>query len=135
MTFVQPIYLPKRRVHRKRKQPVKQQPPPPEGPPVLVSVAYEQGEWVRLVFDRAIDTAMFDVASVGVNDGNVPGYLVGTGEATQPTAMSVVVQLSLVDPEANPGVTMYIGVGNGIVSASDGSAWAGTEANVEIPFG
>jgi hypothetical protein len=101
---------------------------------VLVAATYDVGTSVRLTFDRAINTAGFNGATVVVDDQADSGnQYQGTGGAilAGPNAMDIF----LVDPTAptGTGTTLTVTAGNGIVAVSDGGTWAGVIA-LPLPF-
>jgi hypothetical protein len=99
-----------------------------------VSAAYDPGAAVDLTFDRAIDIAGMDPASVVVSDGEYGFQYAGTEESEllSPTTLRVV--LVGVGEWSEPGITMTASAANGIVAEGDGAAWAGaTELGLPYP--
>ena len=120
------------RTHAKR---VPMPPPgPPVGPPVLVGAVYDVGASVTLTFDRSIDAAAMDAASVVVNDGETMNFVYrGTGVDVV-DATTVRVGLAGEIDGAEPGTWVTVAADNGIVAVDGGVAWAGCDA-VALPFG
>ncbi|MGB7158953.1 MAG: hypothetical protein WBD40_12850 [Tepidisphaeraceae bacterium] len=110
-------------------------PPAPPGPLVLVAAEYDNdGAWIDLAFDRAIEIDAMDVTLVVVDDDTYRGLtLAGFGTPVLVTPTTVRVVLDEVGGATQADVHLTAGAGNGIVAVDDGAAWAGAE-DVELPF-
>ncbi len=102
---------------------------------VLVKVSYDEGNWVRLEFDRAIDSGAIVGSAIIVDDEELSGrrYAATAGTVvTSPVAVRAF--LTDIGPATGSGITLTASAGNGIVAADDGAAWLGV-SGVAIPFG
>lgn len=102
---------------------------------MLLAVEYNEGMWVRLTFDRAVNAAGLVGGQIIVNDdgGEADSRMNGAG----PVVMigPAVVQIGLVNigPPTGPSPVLIAGPGNGITAANDGGTWPGV-TNLPLPF-
>ncbi|HLL91177.1 MAG TPA: hypothetical protein VK324_17905 [Tepidisphaeraceae bacterium] len=87
-----------------------------------MAAAYQQGAWVALVFDVAVDTGGLYVGKIVISDATLDEgvALRGTGAAQRPTPQGVRVQLLGFAPPSGPGVTLTAPADSGIVAAAGG---------------
>lgn len=106
-------------------------PPGPSGPPVLLEGLFNHEDTLSLLltFDRAIAVTSFVASTLLVIDP-------GTGASYAPTGSPVVdgetitMNLTAVGDWSGSQTVLNASAGNGIVSASDGSAWDGVSGFV-----
>ena len=122
----------RRRVGRKRKPAAMNA--PLAGAPVLIAAEYLAGTWVRLTFDRPVSfTSPIGSDELFVDDAPGTGSLWVGNLITALGAAQVEVSLLEYDPSAGAATTLSASATTGIVSAHDGTAWAGV-SNVALPF-
>ena len=121
---------------RKRKPPAKPKrtAPPAPGAPVLIAATYLASTWVRLTFDRPVTfTSPIESDELFVNDEPGTETLWVGSVITALGAAQIEVSLLEYDPGSGTETTLSASATTGIVSAFDGTAWAGV-TNVELPF-
>jgi hypothetical protein len=106
---------------------------PPVVPLMLDSAAYDPGAAVDLTFNRAIDIAGMDPASIVVSDGDYGFQYVGTADSALLSPTTVRVVLLGIGDWTEPGITMTASSANGIVADGDGAAWAGV-TDLALPW-
>lgn len=121
--------------YRRRKRIRETQAQPPAEPPVLVAVAYFEGTWVRLTFDRAISISNLAAEYLFVDD-NVEGLqrYQGADNGTLLDPQTVQIGLDNAGVTTGSGIRLSATVDIGIAAASDGAEWEGV-TDVVIPFG
>ncbi len=125
-------------IHRNRKRtgrkPRPTPPTPVAGAPVLVAAEYLASTWVRLTFDRPVSfTTPFESDELFVNDGPSTGIIWVGSLVTALGPNQIEASLLEYDPSGAMETTLSASTTTGIVSAFDGTAWAGV-SNVELPF-
>jgi hypothetical protein len=109
--------------------------PPRERPSLvptfaLVSVHYEEGQYVRLTFNQPIDIAGFVPDQIAVSDDGTGLMYVGN-VGTLASAETIEVELAVLEVSIDPGILLWASDGTGIVSIN-GQSWAGVSA---MPIG
>ena len=106
-------------------------------PPValtLVSASYQEKEWVRLTFDRAIDISSLDPTQIVIDDDQFSGWkLGGQSGSTLVDPVTVQVPLDRIDNSSEAGVHLFVSATSGIVASDDGGTWAGV-SDLALPF-
>lgn len=127
-----PILIPPRTFVRKRRH--RAAPASPVAALMLVSATCEEGSWVRLGFDRAIDIAGLVGSQITVDDGSSTAMRYdATGTATLISPTVVQIELVSLGEWTEPGLTLNATAGTGIVAVDDGGEWAGVVA-LPLPF-
>jgi hypothetical protein len=121
----------KRRVGRRRRHVVPSSPTP--AGLTLVSVAYEQANYVELMFNEPIDIDDINGEAFRVFDANVGFEYTGTGLIELMTPATVRLGLVGVGDWFETGVWLDVSGDNGITSADDEQPWAGV-TDLAIPF-
>ena len=109
---------------------------PPVSAPTLVAASFdpETGLYVQLQFDQAIDPSGVVGDQIQVNDHvSSERMWVADGAITIVNPTTIRLGVSDAGESEEPGVTLFAGPGNGIVSADTGEAWAGV-TDLELPF-
>lgn len=104
------------------------------GAPVLVAAEYLASTWVRLTFDRPVSAPpTMSGDALFVDDG--PGTTTIWAGTTITVLAPAQLQIALIeyDPSSGTVTTLDASATTGIVSAFDGTAWAGV-SGVELPF-
>ena len=108
--------------------------PPPVVGPVLVAAQWDVGATLlTLTFDRAVNATGLQPDSVVVFDGSAVTEYRNNGDVGQPTPESAEILMAEFGEFTGSGQHMTAIAGNGIVSQSDGAAWAGV-TNLFLPF-
>ncbi len=93
---------------------------------MLVDAEYEEGTWVWLTFDRAVDIGALDGAAMVLDD---PVYQLAryaaTGAASLAMPNVVRIGLASLGPATGAIVTVSATGANGIVATGDGGGWGG----------
>jgi hypothetical protein len=110
---------------------------PPPTPPValtLVSAHYGAGDWLRLVFDRAINIDAIDASQIIVDDDTETGDRYdGTGGAELLGPATVQFALNRIGSSSESGEHLIASASSGIVASDDGGTWAGV-GDLALPF-
>jgi len=132
MITIPPVKYPRRPRQRLRPRLAPARP----GALVLTAAIYEEGDWVRLAFDRAIDVAELDGSQIIVNDPVLTGQRFdASGIVTIIDPQTV--QLALIPNEVASGSDLRLtaSAATGIVAVAPplGGTWGGV-SELEMPF-
>lgn len=126
-----PVKFPRR---KRRRAPGRAPDQPLTGAPILIAAEYLAGTWVRLTFDRPISAPAAIVGDeLFVDDGPATAAIWSGGAITVLGPAEIEVALVEYDESAGTTVTLSASAATGIVSAFDGTAWAGV-SGVGLPF-
>ena len=128
-----PTFIPAKPRVRRQRRAAAAGATPLAGVPILIAAEYLVGEWVRLTFDRPINAGPLTGDELFVDDGAQSETIWVGSTITVLGPDRIEVALLSYDGSGSTDTTLDASGTTGIVSAFDGTEWAGV-SDVELPF-